>query len=174
MTDRERLINLLTRCPFIAAQIGCQKDEGSAFIADFLLSAGVIVPPLKVEPTVSVYTNFFHDHVDVVKKTVYEWREATYCTSDEEAARIERELLPSAKEVEATLFLSKSFHIKHPLGHQPTKSVDSDPPNVGSSVQKPKESDRAERFFSPEDVRKMSPAEVRENYNAIMQSMKKW
>lgn len=151
MTEKDRLIELLSRvqCVGEEARGNCPERRHTLCrsidklelcqinaIADFLLSAGVIVPPLKVEPTVSVYTNFFHDHVDVVKKTVYEWREATYCTSDEEAARIERELLPSAKEVEDPLLLSKSFHIKRPLGHQPTKAIDSDPPNVGSSVQK--------------------------------------
>lgn len=34
--------------------------------------------------------------------------------------------------------------------------------------------DTEEKFFSPEDVRKMSPAEVRENHKAICDSMKKW
>jgi hypothetical protein len=32
----------------------------------------------------------------------------------------------------------------------------------------------AERQFTPEDVCKMSPKEVQENYTAIMKSMKKW
>lgn len=64
--------------------------------------------------------------------------------------------------------------IAHPVVHQPTKSVDSDPPNCGSSVQKPKKDDRAERFFTAEEVRAMSQKEVRENYQAILQSMSKW
>ena len=33
---------------------------------------------------------------------------------------------------------------------------------------------RTKNFFSAEDVRKMSPGEVRENYQAIMHSMKEW
>lgn len=62
----------------------------------------------------------------------------------------------------------------NPLGHQPTKAVYSKPPNCGSSVQKPKESDRAELFFTPEEVRKMNRTEVCQNYEAIIQSMSKW
>jgi hypothetical protein len=31
-----------------------------------------------------------------------------------------------------------------------------------------------QKFFSPEEVRKMTPNEVRKNYKAIMESMKKW
>lgn len=64
--------------------------------------------------------------------------------------------------------------IAHPVVHQPTKAVGSDPPNCGSSVQKPKESDQAHRFFTPEEVRAMPPEEVRKNYQAIIQSMTKW
>lgn len=64
--------------------------------------------------------------------------------------------------------------IAHPVVHQPTKAVDSDPPNCGSSVQKPKESDGAVPFFTAQEVRAMSQEEVRKNYEAIMQSMKKW
>lgn len=30
------------------------------------------------------------------------------------------------------------------------------------------------KYFSPEDVRKMSPGEVRQNYTAIINSMSKW
>jgi hypothetical protein len=30
------------------------------------------------------------------------------------------------------------------------------------------------KFFAPEEVRKMSPKEVKANYKAIMNSMKKW
>lgn len=31
-----------------------------------------------------------------------------------------------------------------------------------------------DNFFSPDDVRNMSPTEVRENYQDIMKSMTKW
>ena len=31
-----------------------------------------------------------------------------------------------------------------------------------------------QKFFSPEEVRKMTPSEVRQHYKAIMESMKKW
>ena len=34
--------------------------------------------------------------------------------------------------------------------------------------------DTEEKFFSPEDVRRMSPVEVRENHKAICDSMRKW
>lgn len=34
--------------------------------------------------------------------------------------------------------------------------------------------EKAKPFISPEDVRKMTPGQVRENYSAIMDSMKKW
>ena len=54
--------------------------------------------------------------------------------------------------------------IAHPLVHQPTKAVDSDP----------RGSDRAERFFTKEEVRKMTRQEVSENFEAILQSMSKW
>ena len=64
--------------------------------------------------------------------------------------------------------------IAHPVVHQPTKAVDSDPPNCGSSVQKPTEGDRTEKFFTAEQVRAMSNEEVRKNYEAICQSMMKW
>ena len=37
----------------------------------------------------------------------------------------------------------------------------------------PKE-ETTEKYFTPEEVRKMSPIEVRDNYQAICQSMKKW
>ena len=30
------------------------------------------------------------------------------------------------------------------------------------------------KYFSPEDVRRMSPIDVRDNYKAICESMKKW
>lgn len=32
----------------------------------------------------------------------------------------------------------------------------------------------SKKYFSPEEVRKMTPREVRENYTAIMGSMKEW
>lgn len=35
-------------------------------------------------------------------------------------------------------------------------------------------SNEPQKLFTPEEVRKMSPDEVRENYSAIMESMKKW
>lgn len=34
--------------------------------------------------------------------------------------------------------------------------------------------DTAKKFFTPEEVRKMSPKEVRENYQQIMNSMRLW
>lgn len=33
---------------------------------------------------------------------------------------------------------------------------------------------KGEPFYSPEDISKMTPKQIRENYSAIMDSMKKW
>ena len=44
-------------------------------------------------------------------------------------------------------------------------------PTCSSNIEVTKE---PERYFAPEDVRKMSVSEVRENYSAIMDSMKDW
>ena len=39
---------------------------------------------------------------------------------------------------------------------------------------KAEEKKEAQKYFSPEDVRKMSSSEVKANYQAILDSMKKW
>lgn len=33
---------------------------------------------------------------------------------------------------------------------------------------------KGETFYSPEDISKMTPKQIRENYSAIMESMQKW
>lgn len=104
MSERERLISAVecagdeehgncperrhARCRSIEKLEMCQINA----IADSLLAAGVIVPPLKVSPTVSIYTNRFPDRTQVVKRTRYEWGETVLCDSDEEAERLVREL----------------------------------------------------------------------------------
>lgn len=65
----------------------------------------------------------------------------------------------------------------HVGGYQPTKTAGANPPappTSGSNAQNPFGIEVVKRFFSPEAVRAMSPAEVRKNYEAILQSMTKW
>jgi rubrerythrin len=45
-------------------------------------------------------------------------------------------------------------------------------PNCGAHMRDDEKTTKT--FFYPEEVRKMSPREVRENYQAIMTSMKEW
>ena len=60
-------------------------------LADHLLANGVIVPPVKVEPIISVSKRPFHNRIEVVKNTRYEWNEAQFCFSQSEAERVESE-----------------------------------------------------------------------------------
>lgn len=49
--------------------------------------------------------------------------------------------------------------------------------NIGAIIRADiakRQEETAKTYFSPEEVRKMSPREVRDNYQAIMNSMKEW
>ena len=58
-------------------------------VADHLLAEGVIVPPCKVEPIINVVKKPFHNRIEVVKNTRYEWNEAQFCFSESEANGVE-------------------------------------------------------------------------------------
>lgn len=55
--------------------------------------------------------------------------------------------------------------IKHLEGHREADI---------KAVQSMKAALDEKRYYSPQDVRKMTPKEIHENYSAIMESMKKW
>ena len=90
---------------------------------------------------------------------------------------------------------SEGEWIKHPVSYECTAckeeffvegyAEDYDPitdwdlhfcPNCGAKMKGGAEETQVttKKFFSPEDVRKMSQKEVHENYQAIMDSMKEW
>ena len=75
----------------ISGIVSCAEDERtfSEIIADGLLANGVIVPPCKVEPIITVIRKPFHNRIEVVKNTRYEWSEAQFCFSESEADGVE-------------------------------------------------------------------------------------
>lgn len=86
---RDRLIELLKKSQHLDVLFG--GDDEYAKAADRLLANGVIVPPCKVEPIITVIKKPFHNRIEVVKNTRYEWNEARFCFSEDEANRVEAE-----------------------------------------------------------------------------------
>lgn len=149
-------------------------------IADYLLANGVVVLPPGVRPVVRAVTEQICNQFLVTKETRIQWSEQAALCSEEEALRIAHEFINdwdakwNRRQADEPWSKENPHVIAHPVVHQPTKAVDSDPPNCGSSVQNLTEGDRVEKFFTPEQVRAMSKEEVRKNYGAILQSMNKW
>lgn len=86
---RDRLIELLKcfRTPICEGLSAKLPDVER--LADHLLANGVIVPPCKVEPIITVIRKPFHNRIEVVKNTRYEWNEAQFCFSESEADGVE-------------------------------------------------------------------------------------
>ena len=87
---RKKLVELIKHCT------SCEecRDED---IADHLLANGVIVPPIKLDPSIDVSRKVFQNRIEVVKNVRYEWNEAQFCFSTEEADRAEAMFKSSQK-----------------------------------------------------------------------------
>jgi hypothetical protein len=79
---RKRLIELIRHCTICEE---CHDED----IADHLLANGVIVPPVKLDPSIEVSRIVFKNRIEVVKNVRYEWNEARFCFSADEADRAE-------------------------------------------------------------------------------------
>lgn len=125
LTDREKLIDLL-----IAADESAQKrgitdyKEAIADNADFLLKHGVIVLPPNVKPVIRVVREQICNQYALTKTTRIQWNERTILASEEEAEQLSDKLI-------------YDWHRTY-VSHQPTKALDTAPPNCSTSVQKPK------------------------------------
>ena len=67
MADRERLIELLSNIDY-ACDNGSNLQDRIEFIADYLLSNGVIVPPVKIGQTVYIIPKYNGNPYCVVKQ----------------------------------------------------------------------------------------------------------
>lgn len=89
---RDRLEQLLRQADISAMDRGITDyNEAIKANANYLLANGVIVPPVRVEPIISVSKKPFHNRIEVVKNIRYEWNEARFCFSEDEANRVEAE-----------------------------------------------------------------------------------
>ena len=88
---RDRLIEILLDGVTFTDEYKFPARKQAEYVADRLLANGVLVPPCKVEPMITVVKKPFHNRVEVVKNTRYEWNEARFCFSEDEANRVEAE-----------------------------------------------------------------------------------
>ena len=87
---RDRLIEILLEdCVTFTDEYKVSARLQAERVADILLANCVIVPPCKVEPIITVIKKPFHNRIEVVKNTRYEWNEAQFCFSESEAERVE-------------------------------------------------------------------------------------
>lgn len=106
---RKRLIELLLKSePLHERDLDDDLVEGEvAEIADYLLANGVIVPPVKLDPSIEVSRIVFKNRIEVVKNVRYEWNEARFCFSEEEADRAEAMFKYSRKGADREISIDK-------------------------------------------------------------------